>query len=129
VNVTPGATGTFVLNFGEPAPGTLWWLIEVVVTGATDREAPVGAVTSLYTGPPARQVANTIQDAPMLGQLVRPAVALPAVFSFQEKTMPVKDGEELFAIVYSPTTAVTVLSAVATVMQIDARAVSINFLQ
>ena len=128
-NINPPAIGNAVITFAPhtPAPGTLWWLVEVVVTGADDRTAIAGAVAALYCGSPARQLSNAaITDVPLLGSLVRPAQALPAVFAFGGEAFPVKEGEELFVIVYSPTNAITLLSAVATVMQVNSSAVSVN---
>lgn len=126
VNLAVPATGTFVLNLGEPSPGCLWWLWEVVVTAADDRTALVGGVAALYCGIPALQSGlAAIGYTPPLGQLIRPAVAIPGTHQFAEP-WPVKSGEALTAIVYSPTTAISVLTATATVMQIDDRAVSWN---
>lgn len=125
-----GVTGTFVLDMGSPSPGCVWALSEVIVTGATDREAPAGAVASLWIGNPPYQVSpTTILGTPPLGNLVRPAVALPAVFLLAGEDWPVHDGDNLFAIVYSLTTAVTVVSAVATVKQVNASALSIDMLR
>jgi hypothetical protein len=122
--------GTWVLDLGSPAAGCIWWLLEVVVTGADDRTPVTGAVASLYCGPPALQQANgTIINQPSLGQLIRPAVALPALHAFSGEQFPIHDGENLTAIVYSPTNALTTISAVATVMELNASAVTLNLLR
>jgi hypothetical protein len=122
-----GQTGTVVLDLGSPAPGCVWGILEVIVTGATDREAPTGAVSALYAGAPARQQsATTIVDSPPLGTLVRPAIALPSVHAFSGEAWWVKDTENLFVIVYSLTTAITVVSAVATVDELNASAVTLD---
>ena len=127
VNVTPAATGTFILDMGKPAPGTLWWLWEVVVTAADDHTALAGGLAALYCGLPGLQSGvASINYSPALGQLVRPAIAIPGSHQFSGEPWPVKDGENLTVVVYSPTTVVSVLSATATVMQIDDRAVSWN---
>lgn len=126
-NAGAGATGTWVLDFGNPQGGSLWWAVEVVVTAADDRTAPAGAVAALYCGAPPRQLtATTIVDTPPLGSLIRPGLALPATFTFAKESFPIKDGENLFVIVYSPTTALTVASAVATVTEVNASSVSAN---
>ena len=125
--VGAASTGTWVLDFGSPQNDYIWWLVEVVITGKDDREAPASAVSSLYAGSPARQLTNnTIVDTPPLGAIVRPAVAVPSVFTFSKEAFPVKDGENLMAIVYSLTTTMTVISGVATVMEVPASAVVLN---
>jgi hypothetical protein len=99
----------------------------VVVTGKDDREAPSGAVAALYAGSVARQATpTTVTDIPLLNNLVRPGLALPAVFTFSGEAWWVKDTEDLSVIVYSATTAITVVSAVATVAELNASAVSLN---
>jgi len=126
-NLPVAATGTFVLDLGAPQADTVWMVQEVIATAADDRTAPASAVAALYCGAPARQVSpTTIADTPPLGALVRPALALPAVFTFNGELWPVKDGEHLFVIVYSTVTAVAVVAAVATVMQLDSSAVSLD---
>lgn len=127
VNNPVAATGTWVLDFGSPQGNYMWWLVDVVVTAADDRTAPVGALATLYSGNPARQATSTtVADMPLLGQLVRPGTALPALFTFHKETWPVHDGENLFSVVYSATTALTVVSAVATVMELDASNVMLS---
>lgn len=129
-NVTPAATGTFAMDLGSPNAGLQWNLSEVLVTGATDREAPAGAVAALYMGsPPYMPTPTTVIGTPSLGQLLRPALALPAVFVFGgHEPVVVKDGWHLIVIIYSPTTAMTVMSAVASVSEIRASAVAMNML-
>lgn len=117
--VSAAATGTWVIDFGSPQGGYLWYLVEVVLTGNDDRTAIAGSFGTLYIGTPARQLTNTtIIDTPLLGSLVRPGVALPTAFTFSGEQFPVHDGENLFAIIYSPTTAVANVSGVATVMEV-----------
>ena len=126
-NVSPAATGTVVLNFGAPAAGLVWWLCEVIVTAADDRTVPPSAVASLYCGAPTRQLTGTtVIDTPPLGALVRPAVAVPAVFAFQTEQWLVHSLEELFVVYYSTVTAISVASAVATVMELPSSAVQLN---
>lgn len=125
-NLATPATGTFVLDFGRPTGGNLWWVGEVIVTAADDRTAPAGTVAALYAGNPPGQQGAALFGMPALGSLVRPAIAVPAVFSFQENSVAVHDGENLFVVVYSPTTVMSVLSAVATVQEQNASAVSLN---
>ena len=129
ININPAATGTFVIDLGRPAPGTIWWVLEVIVTAADDHTAPAGTISAVYCGISARQVGATLQDTPPLGQLVRPAIAVPSVHAFSGEAWPVKDTENLSVIVYAPTTALATASAVATVMQLNASAVSINRLR
>lgn len=121
LNVNPAATGTYLLDFGSPNNGDLWWLVEVVVTVGDDRTAPVGTLAALYCGFP-----PIPGSAPPLGNLIRPAIAVPATFQFSGEAWPVKENENLFAVIYAPTTAVSTLSGVATVMAVDASAVSRN---
>lgn len=230
----PAATGSWVLDFGSPSGGDLWWIVEVLVTAADDRTTPGGTVTAtatgaaaaagsaalpagatitgfdlfyqtpalagnsqvtvtnvaggtltydvsqlvastglqlsirysgtgiaastsaaqptvnvpaeasggawslnvfgttapptaaLYCGSPARQILNNTVDGLALGALVRPAQTLPATFTFAKESWPVKDGENLFAVVYSPATALSVMSGSATVTAVPAATVSRN---
>lgn len=126
MSVNGAATGTYVLDFGSPNGGNLWWLVEVVITAADDRTAPAGTIAALYAGAPSRQVGAGVIDTPPLGALIRPAIAVPAVFTFAHEAFPIQDGENLFAVVYAPTTAVSVLSGVATIMELSSSAVSLN---
>lgn len=123
-----GATGTFAIDLGSPNAGLQWNLSEIIVTGATDREAPAGAVAAVYVGTQARMLtATTTTDLPALGQLCRPAVALPAVFQFgAREPWPVKDGEYLTIVIYSLTTAMSSMSATATVSEVNSSAVAMN---
>lgn len=124
-----GITGSFVIDLGSPPAGRVWGLLEVVVTGKDEAEAPSGAVASLWAGATPRQAtASTITDLPTLASLIRPALALPATFTFSGEAWWVKDQENLFVVVRSTTTAVTNLSAVATVAELKSSAVSIDLL-
>ena len=127
-NLATPTTGTFILDFGDPAPNTVWKIQEVVVTAADDRTAPAGALAALYCGPAGRQSGlAAVQDLPSLGQLVRPAIAVPGVFQFGSPNgWTVHFGQSLTVVYYSPTTPVSVISAVATVVQYTASAVSYN---
>jgi hypothetical protein len=117
------ATGTFVLDFGAPGTGWLWWVQEVVVTGADDRTALANSVAALYCGsPPTHRTPTTIDAAPNLGTLIRPGQALPALFPFSGEAFPIHERENLFAVVYLGTAALFV-SGVATVVEIPASAV------
>jgi hypothetical protein len=118
------ATGTWVLDFGSPSGGDLWWVIEVVVTGPDDRTAVAGAFATLYAGAPPGQNGNALAGFPAIGGLIRPGIAVPGFFPFSRDAFAVKDGENLFAVVYSPTTPILSVSAVATVVAINASAVS-----
>lgn len=121
LNISPAATGTYLLDFGSPKNGDLWWMVEVVVTAGDDRTAPAGSVAALYCGAP-----PIPGQSPPLGTLVRPAQALPALFAFSGEAFPIHDGESLYTVIYAPTTAASLLSGVATVMAVDASAVSRN---
>lgn len=123
-----GITGSFIIDLGSPPPGRVWGLLEVIVTGKDEAEAPTGAVASLWAGVPGRQVGATVADLPTLGSLIRPALAVPSVFTFSGEAWWVKDQENLFVLVRSASTAVTNLSAVATVAELKSSAVSIDLL-
>lgn len=121
------ATGNFVLDFGGPASGFMWWLVEIIVTAQDHAAAPAGAVAAVYCGAVANQQSPTaISGRPTLGDLVRPAIALPAVFTFQRESFPVHDGEDLSVIIDSATTGLFIMSAVATVMELPDSAVMLN---
>lgn len=120
------ATGTYYLDLGTPAPGTLWWLQELLVCVDDNRTAPAGTVAVAYCGGSPNQAGNNVTDVPSLAQLIRPGTAVPAVWTFGGEVWPVKDGERLSVIVYAPTTALTTIAAVATVDQVAANTVSWN---
>lgn len=121
------ATGQWVLKFGSPNPSFMWWVSEVVAITATDREVIAGCQAAVYIGQSAEQLTGTsITASPPPGSLVRPAIATPATFIFNEKSMPVRDNEELSVIIYSPTNAVSAVSGVATVIEVPASAVLLN---
>lgn len=127
---TASSTGTFAISLGKPAGGMQWNLCEIIVTGATDREAPAGAVAAVYCGgEPYMPTPTTVFQTPPLGQLVRPALALPAVFQFgAREPWPIKEGETLSIIIYSATTAMTSMSAVATVSEVNSASFAMNVL-
>lgn len=121
------ATGTWVLDFGMPPAGWVWEMVEVVITAGDDRTAPASMVAALYNGnPPGQNQNNTISATPALANLMRPAQAVPATFVFGGEDYTIHYGENLFAVVYSPTTAITVMSGVATVLQVDSSAICLD---
>jgi len=104
------AIGACTLNFGGPTSGYTWAIIDVVIVGGAsdiaDRTAVANALATLYVGD---------TESAMLGMLLRPGVAVPAVFPFAKEYF-VHFGESLFSRVYGAA-ATTPLSGVATVYQ------------
>ena len=117
-SVSPAATGTYVLILGCPAPGTVWRVQEVVVAVDSASTSPAGATASLWAGTPPNQNGANIDAQPMLGSLMRPAQALPALFPFGGETQVVKDTEYLFVLVNSPAVVMNIIAATASVQQL-----------
>lgn len=117
LNAGVAPTVTVPATVGGPA-------YSITVTGQTVTAPPVAA---MYCGAPSRQQTPTsVIDTPSLGTLVRPGVALPAVFQFPKEVWPVHNGENLFAVVYSTLAPLTVVSGVATVIEIDSSLVTLD---
>jgi hypothetical protein len=79
-------------------------------------------VAALYVGNPARQVGANVADLPVLGNLVRPGIAVPGSFQFSGEKYPVHDSDNLFVVVYTAT-ATAFYSATATVVELNSGAV------
>ena len=128
------ATGTFPLDFGSPPSDTVWWIQEVVVhagsgVAADAFTAVAGAFAALYIGrPPAQLTSATIEVGTWSGltDLQRVGIAVPGVFPFSGESVCVHDMESLYVVLFSPTTAVSVFGAVATVVEMPASAVLLN---
>lgn len=80
-----------VLDFGSPPSGSTWCLVDVVVTGADDRTLVANTTGALYVGDPANI---------MLGNLLRPAQAIPGFWSFSKEVIFAHYNDSVFVVVY-----------------------------
>jgi hypothetical protein len=119
-SVNPGANGTYFIDLYSPPAGKIWWINEVVVTGNDDRTAVAGTTAALYRGEIPIPGAS-----PVLGNLIRPAIAVPGVFVFSGEKYPIQDGDHLFVAVYLGAAQVS-LSATAQVAELDSSAVMVD---
>lgn len=129
VSQVAAATGTFVLDFGMPQGNTIWWVGDIAVICEDVWTATAEAKAAVFIGTPpghANGVLSTGQSVAKDQTMVRPGTAIPATFQFSERFIPVHQGESLYVVVKSTTTAVTLISASARVIQVDANAVASN---
>jgi len=98
--------GFAVLDLGLVPEGAMWALVDCIVVGGDDHTTVTNASAALYAG---GQAPNVGGPAPMLGNLLRPGTAVPAVWPLT-KDLYLHTGDGLYVLVYGATAAVNLVA-------------------
>lgn len=119
--VATAGQANVLLDFGTPAMGRMWNVMEIVVLGVDDHTAVAGtiggaAIAVPYIGSlPLGTPLTVAGTAPPLGDAVRNSITIPGVFLFTKEAQWVHQGENLFVYVQGMNAFPQPLTGVATV--------------